>query len=45
VFDLSTGPLLRHSVLKLADDEHILLVNMHHIVSDGWSNRLLIREF
>lgn len=36
-FDLKTGPLLRARVLKLADNEHMLLVTMHHIVSDGWS--------
>ena len=43
-FDLSHGPLLRLRLLQLAADEHVLLVTMHHIVSDGWSIGLLIRE-
>jgi NRPS condensation-like uncharacterized protein len=37
-FDLSRGPLLRARLLKLADEEHVALLTMHHIVSDGWSN-------
>ncbi|RYF13514.1 MAG: amino acid adenylation domain-containing protein, partial [Comamonadaceae bacterium] len=44
-FDLSTGPLVRGRLLKLAGDEHVLLATMHHIVSDGWSMELLIQEF
>jgi hypothetical protein len=36
-FDLKNGPLIRARLLKLADQEHMLLVTMHHIVSDGWS--------
>ncbi|MFP2900827.1 amino acid adenylation domain-containing protein, partial [Corallococcus sp. 4LFB] len=43
-FDLSRGPLLRTRLLRLADTEHLLLVTMHHIVSDGWSIGVLIRE-
>ncbi|GIV97577.1 MAG: hypothetical protein KatS3mg057_2234 [Herpetosiphonaceae bacterium] len=43
-FDLSTGPLIRASLLRLADQEHILLLTMHHIISDGWSMGILIRE-
>ncbi|MDT5269206.1 MAG: hypothetical protein QOH49_1392 [Acidobacteriota bacterium] len=43
-FDLSTGPLLRASLLKLSDEEHVLLFTMHHIVSDGWSMGVLVRE-
>jgi amino acid adenylation domain-containing protein len=43
-FDLSRGPLLRARLLRLAADEHVLLVTMHHIVSDGWSRGVLIRE-
>jgi acyl carrier protein len=43
-FDLSHGPLLRARLLRLAADEHVLLVTMHHIVSDGWSRGVLIRE-
>jgi non-ribosomal peptide synthetase component F len=43
-FDLSRGPLLRVRVLKLDEDQHVLLYTMHHIVSDGWSIGVLIRE-
>ncbi|HEU4508039.1 MAG TPA: amino acid adenylation domain-containing protein [Pyrinomonadaceae bacterium] len=43
-FDLSSGPLLRASVVRLADDDHMLLCTMHHIISDGWSMGVLIRE-
>ncbi|MFI7217028.1 amino acid adenylation domain-containing protein [Micromonospora maritima] len=42
-FDLS-GPLLRCAVVVLADDDHALLLNMHHIVSDGWSLGVLFDE-
>lgn len=44
-FDLGTGPLLRVTVLKLAEQEHVLLLTLHHIVSDGWSMNVLIDEF
>jgi amino acid adenylation domain-containing protein len=37
LFDLAKGPLLRVKLLRLVEEEHILLVTMHHIVSDGWS--------
>jgi hypothetical protein len=43
-FDLARGPLVCARLLRLADDEHILTVVMHHIVSDGWSLGVLIRE-
>ncbi|RKH14324.1 amino acid adenylation domain-containing protein, partial [Corallococcus sp. CA053C] len=43
-FDLSKGPLLRVTLLKLAEQEHLLLLTMHHIVSDGWSMGVLVRE-
>ncbi|MFN7945817.1 MAG: amino acid adenylation domain-containing protein [Blastocatellia bacterium] len=43
-FDLTRGPLLRASLLKLAEDEHVLLFTMHHICSDGWSQGILVRE-
>ncbi|MGN6479348.1 condensation domain-containing protein, partial [Luteibacter sp.] len=36
-FDLERGPLFRASLLRLGEREHVLLMNMHHIVSDGWS--------
>lgn len=44
VFDLSRGPLLRVKLLKLAENDHILLYTLHHIVSDGWSMGVLARE-
>ena len=44
-FDLGRGPLLRMVLLQLGDEEHVLLVTMHHIVTDGWSNVVLSREF
>ena len=43
-FDLAKGPLFRASLLRLAADEHVLLLCMHHIVSDGWSIGVLHRE-
>ncbi|WP_460203568.1 amino acid adenylation domain-containing protein [Scytonema sp. NUACC21] len=43
-FDLSNGPLLRATLLQLNQTEHVLLVVMHHIISDGWSMGVLIRE-
>ncbi|NOK14931.1 non-ribosomal peptide synthetase, partial [Corallococcus exercitus] len=43
-FHLVHGPLLRTALLKLSADSHVLLVTMHHIVSDGWSMGVLIRE-
>ncbi|MCU1267656.1 MAG: hypothetical protein JWM21_3974 [Acidobacteria bacterium] len=43
-FDLESGPLLRLALLKLGDEEHVLLLTMHHIVSDGWSIAILLRE-
>jgi hypothetical protein len=36
--------LIRARVLRLAGDEHLLLVTMHHIISDGWSMQVMIRE-
>ncbi|MES2939620.1 MAG: non-ribosomal peptide synthase/polyketide synthase, partial [Pseudomonadota bacterium] len=43
-FDLSTGPLIRGRLLVLGDAEHVLLITMHHIVSDGWSMGVLTQE-
>ncbi|HEY0735573.1 MAG TPA: amino acid adenylation domain-containing protein, partial [Herpetosiphonaceae bacterium] len=43
-FDLATGPLLRCRVARLADDEHVLLLTVHHIISDGRSQGILVRE-
>ncbi|WP_240360970.1 condensation domain-containing protein, partial [Pyxidicoccus caerfyrddinensis] len=43
-FDLASGPLLRASLLRLDSEHHVLLVTMHHVVSDGWSMGVLVRE-
>ncbi|MBA2675395.1 non-ribosomal peptide synthetase [Ramlibacter sp.] len=43
-FDLAQGPLIRGRLLALGDEEHWLLITMHHIVSDGWSMGVLARE-
>ncbi|HET7461831.1 MAG TPA: amino acid adenylation domain-containing protein, partial [Longimicrobium sp.] len=43
-FDLARGPLIRGRLVRLAADDHLLLVTMHHIVSDGWSMGVLTRE-
>ena len=43
-FNLAEGPLLRVKLLLLAEDDHVLLITMHHIISDGWSIKVLISE-
>ncbi|HEX9937850.1 MAG TPA: amino acid adenylation domain-containing protein, partial [Longimicrobium sp.] len=43
-FDLERGPLIRGRLVRLAADDHVLLLTMHHIVSDGWSSGVLTRE-
>ncbi|HEY4561927.1 MAG TPA: condensation domain-containing protein, partial [Thermoanaerobaculia bacterium] len=43
-FDLARGPLARATLLRLGEEEHVLLFAMHHIVSDGWSMGVLARE-
>ncbi|MEH2110838.1 non-ribosomal peptide synthetase [Nostoc sp.] len=43
-FNLTTGPLLRVKLLQLDEAEYLLLLNLHHIVADGWSIGVLIRE-
>ncbi|MEM9087124.1 MAG: amino acid adenylation domain-containing protein [Cyanobacteria bacterium P01_F01_bin.53] len=43
-FDLAQGPLWRSHLLRLSDREHILLFILHHIVADGWSMGVLIKE-
>lgn len=44
-FNLATGPVLRMKLIKVADHDHVLLRNFHHIVSDGWSQSVFNREF
>ncbi|PYP82153.1 MAG: non-ribosomal peptide synthetase [Blastocatellia bacterium AA13] len=43
-FDLSRGPLIRARLMKEGEEEHVLMVNMHHIVSDGWSMEVMVGE-
>ena len=43
-FDLTVAPLMRATLLRLAEDDHVLLLNTHHIISDGWSLGVLLRE-
>ncbi len=43
-FDLGRGPLLRVALLRLAEEEQVVLFTLHHIVSDGWSMGVLVRE-
>jgi amino acid adenylation domain-containing protein len=43
-FDLQHGPLLRVRLLRLGEEDHLLLLTMHHIISDGWSMDIFIRE-
>jgi amino acid adenylation domain-containing protein len=43
-FDLAQGPLIRATLVRLADAEHVLLLSLHHIVFDGWSHGVFWRE-
>jgi hypothetical protein len=43
-FDLARGPLVRRTLVRIAPDDHLLLLSMHHIVTDGWSMEILVRE-
>src|SRR5262249_53402697 len=43
-FDLAKGPLIRGRLLQLGEEEHLLLMTQHHIISDGWSLGLLVGE-
>ncbi|HSU17579.1 non-ribosomal peptide synthetase [Longimicrobium sp.] len=43
-FDLENGPLARGRLVRLAADDHVLLVTLHHIVADGWSMEVLVDE-
>jgi amino acid adenylation domain-containing protein len=43
-FNLAEGPLIRATLIRLADEEHVLLLTMHHIVSDGWSHGVFWHE-
>ncbi len=43
-FDLATGPMIRATLLRLSDDDHLLNIVMHHIAADGWSMQIVRRE-
>src|SRR5438876_7200182 len=43
-FNLARGPLLRITLVRLGAQDHVLLLTMHHVVSDGWSMGVLVRE-
>ncbi|MFI8529849.1 amino acid adenylation domain-containing protein [Streptomyces aquilus] len=43
-FDLARPPLLRSGVWELADDDHVVLISLHHAVTDGWSKGVLLDE-
>jgi len=43
-FDIRRAPLLRTTLVRIAAEEHALFTTMHHIISDGWSNNLFLRE-
>lgn len=43
-FDLASGPLVRASLVQLGSEDHLFLLTVHHIISDGWSNGVLLRE-
>src|SRR6185369_12174906 len=42
---LSRGPLLRVKLFRVSEDDSLLMITMHHIISDGWSGGILVREF
>jgi amino acid adenylation domain-containing protein/non-ribosomal peptide synthase protein (TIGR01720 family) len=43
-FDLATGPLFRAALLEVAPDKYVLMFNMHHIISDGWSLNVIMHD-
>ncbi|KAG0073591.1 hypothetical protein BGZ93_004734, partial [Podila epicladia] len=43
-FNLSKGPLIRAVLFQVSDNEHVFVLTQHHIVSDGWSMAVMIRE-
>ncbi len=44
-FDLERGPVWRARLVRMSRDEHLLVINQHHVASDGWSTDVMIREF
>jgi amino acid adenylation domain-containing protein len=45
VFDLEKGPLFRIVMIRLEEGQFLLVINMHHIITDGWSEQIIYREF
>lgn len=45
VFDIEAGPLVKFKLLKFEENEHVVLLTMHHIISDGWSMGIFVKEF
>jgi NRPS condensation-like uncharacterized protein len=43
-FDLENGPLMRVLLLRLGNEDHVLFINMHHLISDQWSMSIVARE-
>ena len=43
-FDLAAGPVFRATLMRIGDGEHVLVIALHHIASDGWSREILLRE-
>ncbi|MEV0677472.1 non-ribosomal peptide synthase/polyketide synthase [Actinosynnema sp. NPDC050436] len=43
-FDLRRGPLVRARLVRVADDDHVFVLTLHHIVTDGWSTGVLMRD-
>ena len=43
-FDLSRGPLIRVSLVRFAADDHLLLITLHHMIYDGWSRTVMLRD-
>ena len=43
-YDLAAGPLLRTTLVRLGEADSVLMTNMHHIISDGWSGGIFVRE-
>src|SRR5262249_34286926 len=44
-FDLARGPVARFSLIRISPHRHLVAMNMHHIVADGWSRSIAVREF
>jgi NRPS condensation-like uncharacterized protein len=43
-FELAVGPLIRAQVIRMGADDHVVLLNLHHIISDGWSMGVFFKE-